>query len=1280
MAGVPRARQAGWSGFLTRLFVFFGGLLSLALIAALVAPYFIDWTQYRTDFEREATRILGQPVKVAGDASARLLPFPSVTFEDVRVGPPDKPLVVADKFSMDAELAPFMQGEVLIYDMRLENPKISLEIGDDGMPNWPIQGKPPVNPAHVTLENARIVNGSVTVHDATAGRTWQLDHFHASVSANSLYGPFRIEGDGRLNENPLSARVTTGKLSADGFALRTVLDLPRQNIELIADGHVAVPDEERKSLYDGGFTMEPLKAEAAPRYRVEGNFNADARGVEVPEFRADFGSEEDPYTVTGDAEITGTDKPRYAISVKGTQITLDGPAEGETAAAPKQQGDPVISLAERLQAVQSILSSLPFPPIPGSVDLDLPAVVAGDTTIRDIQLKASPDDGDEAGARRRWKVSQFEAKLPGRSVIEADGVLQLPVEGGKGEETQPGFAGNLLLASRQPSGLASWLTGSVDDAIRRLPNAGFSAKVDFTPQRQTVRDLEVIIGPARMRGSMTRIADPDRRDTLDVALTGEKIDVDALQALASVFVGDDGVSRFAEHDLDLSLDLTEPDIRGVALDTLSASIRSRQNKTEIDKLSLTGLYGASVSATATLENRDKGRRASVDATVVAGDGGQLVEGLANRFPGVAVLKDLAAVAAGDPDNFADTRLDVVGTVATKPDADGEASLSISGTAGGTNVSLTTTADGRLEDSDHARIQVNGTLDNPAAERLLSQAGFDVFVIDSPGPLEAELKADGTLADGLDSSLVLTGGDMVTDLSGVVSRQDGSPAFEGKARVEAGDIEPWVSAFGYRLPGMGLGTSADLRASVSLRDGTRVIEDIEGTLNGGSIAGTLAIDMKDNGPQVRGDISLEFLNAGELYALATGDAGAAVIQASPEEAMQRLFEDPMLGGHDIEVALNVAEVTLPLGDEPLKNASGTFIYRNGQMAVRNLDARYGDGRAKGLAELQNTGGTVLLNAQLNVEGARIETLLPPAAGTLRGTADASLQLTGTGRSTEALLASLTGSGVVKTDAVTVKGIRADGFPDLIGQADEIGYKIEPTQIRKIAAETFFSGETELPPSSFPVTATDGTLRISNASVEVGRLTLSADAGLEAVSGRISGTARLTLDPGEEAVAGPQPEVTLSFATAADGGWTVERDYQPVVGYVTQRALEREQARVEAMQARLLEKQRLRREVRLYEYRKRTRLLRLEEERRRAFARERAERKAEEDQRRASEEDAARINREAEQKKPAGNGARSAPSGAGAGATDGGKAPEIDMNRFQDSLKGAGQSTDESMLRQ
>jgi len=58
----------------------------IALIAALVGPYFIDWNQFRPQFEAEATRIIGTPVRVGGKLDARLLPAPSLQLQSVVVG------------------------------------------------------------------------------------------------------------------------------------------------------------------------------------------------------------------------------------------------------------------------------------------------------------------------------------------------------------------------------------------------------------------------------------------------------------------------------------------------------------------------------------------------------------------------------------------------------------------------------------------------------------------------------------------------------------------------------------------------------------------------------------------------------------------------------------------------------------------------------------------------------------------------------------------------------------------------------------------------------------------------------------------------------------------------------------------------------------------------------------------------------------------------------------------------------------------------------------------
>ncbi|WP_407814541.1 hypothetical protein, partial [Staphylococcus aureus] len=68
----------------------------------------------------------------------------------------------------------------------------------------------------------------------------------------------------------------------------------------------------------------------------------------------------------------------------------------------------------------------------------------------------------------------------------------------------PAFNGNMLVASNQPSGLANWLSGSVDPAIRQLNAAGFSADVSLTTLNQRFDNLELAIGDASLKGELER--------------------------------------------------------------------------------------------------------------------------------------------------------------------------------------------------------------------------------------------------------------------------------------------------------------------------------------------------------------------------------------------------------------------------------------------------------------------------------------------------------------------------------------------------------------------------------------------------------------------------------------------------------------------------------------------------------------------------------------------------------------------------------------------------------
>src|ERR1700751_1611528 len=83
----------------------------LALLAALIGPYFIDWNQFRPQFEAEAGRIIGVPVRVAGALDARLLPAPTLRLRSVTFGGNNDPgRLRAAKLDVEFRLSSLMRG------------------------------------------------------------------------------------------------------------------------------------------------------------------------------------------------------------------------------------------------------------------------------------------------------------------------------------------------------------------------------------------------------------------------------------------------------------------------------------------------------------------------------------------------------------------------------------------------------------------------------------------------------------------------------------------------------------------------------------------------------------------------------------------------------------------------------------------------------------------------------------------------------------------------------------------------------------------------------------------------------------------------------------------------------------------------------------------------------------------------------------------------------------------------------------------------------------------
>jgi uncharacterized protein involved in outer membrane biogenesis len=1183
---------------LARLFVIFGGLLVLALTAALVGPYFINWTSYRADFERQASAILGRKVTVEGEASARFLPFPSVTFADVAVagGPDGEPAMTIETFSMDAELAPFLTGEFLIFDMRLVRPKGSIDIAADGTIDWAMRPSTPFDAARISLEKLTITEGQITVRHAESGRSHVLSEINTEVSARSLAGPWRFGGTLRLDGMRMAVSVSTGKVDETGsMRLRVVADPAVYPAVIEADGNVRL--DKGAPTYVGAFKItgkdEPELAEstakAEPGYRLNGKFTLDHQHLSVDEFLFETGPLDNPYAAEGNGLVELGKAPRFLLEMDGAQMRFD-----EAIAADESSGD--LTLSERLAALEIALAELPRPAIPGQVDVNLPAVVAGDTTIRDVRLSAEPAEGG-------WTLKSFTATLPGRTTLEAGGKLKT--------DGEFGFTGFLLLAIGQPSGFAAWVSKDVDDAIRRLPAAGFQARVDLTAERQIFSDLELALGPATFRGEADSRQPRDAKPSAVLKLTGGALDVDGLAAFASLFVSDQGASRFADRDLDIAVKAGPVSAAGLTADTVDTALRLRDGLLEIDRLSIGGLAGATISATGTVKDFATDPTGDVDASIVAVDLAPLIAAAAERFKDNVFIRGLDARAAAYPGLFEDARIDVVATAAANDDGTTGVAVSAHGAAGATTLSATLSGNGAPEDLMRAQLSLGFEGQNDDATALLALYGLPVLPLGIIGPGETGVSVKGTLADGLETTAKLTGRDFSADFAGTTAIGGDALTAKGKAKIEAADVEPWLMTIGAGMPGMGTGMPVALEMEADYADGLLVLAGLNGTVDEGAVSGDINASLKDGKPHLTGQLTLDELDLDPLVSMVLGEAS---LESAGQEWPDVPFQPMVLAPFSAE--LQVAAATLSAGTLATAHEANSSLRLDGEgLRLADFSAKLYGGEIAGLFELKNTGGTGLFSAQAKFSRADLTEALGNVG--LSGLGDFSTALTASGKSVGGLVAALSGSGTAALKSLDIAGINPGALAGFIQRADAIGKDIDAAKTAAFAPEIAAAGTFSVKAAETAFTVAGGVLRAPPLKLDNAAATIETDLQADLNAGTIAVDGTISYRPGDEALVGSEPALRFSLDGAAGAPERVF-DSEPLTQFLTQRALEIEQARVEAMQAALLEKQRLRREVRYYAALKTERVRAVEEQRQR------------EEEARLRAEEAARIWEEAEAK--------------------------------------------------
>ncbi|WP_159948616.1 AsmA family protein [Rhizobium sp. 18065] len=1190
---------------LGRILVSLGGLLVVALFSALLAPLFVDWTNFRQNFEDRASHLLGKKVVVHGSVNARILPFPSVTMEDVTIGTDldGTPLVQIARFSLDAELAPLLSGEARIFDMRIEEPKARIRLLPDGTLDWLRGSKPDIPARTVVLENVSVIGAEVEFIDQQSGRNRLLRDLDAEISARSLSGPWTVEGRAVLDGEPAQFSLATSPPQDATLPLRLKLDPETRPFDLVLEGALAF--EAGRPVYKGRFesnwkvaenASEPGQVKPLPGPRVKGDFELTNERVAVPGYRLELGDPADPYVVNGEAKLDTGRRPEFLLTADGQQVDVNRLAGDGTKA--KTSRSVATSVRQRLALLLATAAEIPIPSVPGRASLKLPAIVAGDTVFRDIQLDVRP-------AGNGWTVDRAVAVLPGRTQVEAKGWLRLT--------GAPSFDGELLVASTQPSGLATWISGNVDPAIRQLKSAGFSASVNLTSDLQRFENLELAVGAEPLKGRVERESVTGSAASLSVDLTGDALDLDAARAIAVLLVGEDAEQHLLAERIAARLKVGTLSAYGIESHDVDTVFSFDSGKIAVERLNVGDVSGASIEAHGAIGGSLLKPSGQGRIVVSADDPGPFLELLHERLPGNPLLPRLAASGQW----YADSKLTV--DVSLGNQDGGGLAAKLSGTSNGSRIEAQYKTSDLINPTDATKAEISATLENEEAQILLGQAGLEPLplAIGEGGLLGVTVTSTPSAA--ADAVVTYTASSTSFQAHGTLATANSADMLDGDWTLDfkSDDLGPYLLTLGSILPETGTGLPVTLDAKVGLAKRQIAVQKFSADVDGNAVSATGTIDWQGEYPKARGSVSmdradLEWLAQTVLGPVRDPASGALVDAALPKTVAQAEFA----------VELSAKRFT-PGFAGAITDFAGKLSRKAGEIVIDDVSGQWLGGRASGRLSLANSEGAGFLQARLDLTGVDLAQTLSTLraergiedAGVADGVFDATFVAEGSGNSVGELFRQSSGSGEIKLVKLNVPGFKLDIMADLLREADVVGTAVNEEKVREIADRLIKSGPMQVTGLSLPFAVTDGVVRVQNATVQTPEAQLGGDLRLSLTDGAFEAGVQVSLDAGEAALPGTDAGYRMLLSGDALSP-TRSLDVTGLTNFLSLRAFEIERRRVETLQSNVLEKQRLRREAALARFRQDERdraeveRLRLEQEARLKAEADEAERLAQE----------------------------------------------------------------------
>ena len=1098
----------------------------IALVAALIGPYFIDWNQFRPQFEAEATRVVGAPVRVGGELDARLLPTPSLRLRSVVVGGAnDLGKVRADKLDVEFSLGSLMRGEWRATELTINGMALDLGLDSQGRIDWPAStGK--FNLGSLAIDRLNLT-GRIALHDAASRGTLELNDIAFSGDVRSLAGSVRGDGNFMLSGVRYPFRVSSGQ-SADSSGTRVHLNIDPGARGFSADLDGVLSFEARAPRFEGALVLAVpagLKATGdvpITPWRVSARVKADPAAARLEQLEASYGAEESALKFVGAGDIRFGAAPLLHAVLSARQLDADRFVAKDNNAA-----DPI----RLLPGLRALMAAIPQVPIPAQIEFSSEQIMLGGRPVQNLAAGLHAD-------AKSWTIDRLDFRAPGATRVVLSGTNAQAGPSG-------GFTGALNVESSDPDTLLAWLQGRGEVTYRSQKPLRLIGNVSAGSDRLAIEAMKAEIdgGAVEGRVAVSNLS-ASGGSRFDAELRGERLDLDAATAFARSLAGPQAEWP---DEAQLSLDIGRATSAGQELRPFKAKLGYGPKTIALDQLKIGDANGVMMEGAGSFDRVNATGRLALSSSAaslgqITGLIAPLAPALASRLnamgasPGPARLKltlDLEKNSEHADRANARAVLDLdapqlkgAATITAKPDIAAMRGID-------------------LDTLRRSEIGIESKLSSERGGSLLVLLGLDRTIAVGEGPAQFQGSVTGVWRAPLQLKAKMTGAGLDAEAQGTAEPWASEPKASVSLRVRSVNLAPLLDL----KPSDALAKNISLSSRVSLAGSKLTFDDLDGATSGSRLRGRVALTLDDE-KNVEGEVGLDVLDLAPAFALAIGAAGHDA--AAP-------LGSGLLKGWRGHIAFQALRGALPGGGE-FRPVSGSIKSDGQSLTFDAIKGGIGGGEATANIDAKQSTNGIALNARVQLSGIDGAALRYRALAMPAGRTSMQMTLASEGRSASALTGALSGSGTVMLESAGIAGLDPRAFDAAIRASDN-GQATDDNRLRQIVEPVLSAGALSVASAQIPFNIRDGRLRI-------GATTLNAEGARAIVSGGYDIPAdqadiRASLASTAAGSATSRPEIQL-FAVGSPDALDRTVDVAALSSWLAVRAIDRETRRLDSIE--------------------------------------------------------------------------------------------------------------------